>query len=111
MVDALILQDLTVRTAGKTLIEGMSAAVAPGRLTAVVGPNGAGKSTLLRALAGVVPAQRSIRLGDSDLRALRPHHRARRIASLPHSHELAWQMRVPNPVALGPFAYERTCVA
>src|SRR3546814_15579766 len=105
MVDALILQDLTVRTAGKTLIEGMSAAVAPGRLTAVVGPNGAGKSTLLRALAGVVPAQGSIRLGDIDLRALRPAQRARRIAYLPPSHELAWDMRVADMVPLGRFAY------
>src|SRR3546814_5233345 len=47
-------------------------------------------SDRLRALAGVVPAQGSIRLGDIDLRALRPAQRARRIAYLPQSHELAW---------------------
>jgi len=108
MADPLILDGLTVHAGGKTLIEGVSTTLAPGQFTAIVGPNGAGKSTLLRALAGVAHAEGSMRLGDTDLRALRPIERARRIAYLPQSHELAWDMRVADMVALGRFAYGAT---
>ncbi|MFJ7326765.1 ABC transporter permease [Streptomyces cyaneofuscatus] len=49
---------------------------APGTTLAVVGPNGAGKTTLLRALLGLTPrAHAELRLGDSDVTALPPHHR------------------------------------
>lgn len=41
---------VTVRS--KTLLDGASIAVKPGRVTVIVGPNGAGKSTLLKVLAG-----------------------------------------------------------
>ncbi len=108
MTEPLILDGLTVHAGGKALIDGVSATLAPGQFTAVVGPNGAGKSTLLRALAGIAPAQGHMRLGDTDLRALRPIERARRIACLPQSHELAWDMRVADMVALGRFAYGAT---
>ncbi|MES2531043.1 MAG: ABC transporter ATP-binding protein [Pseudomonadota bacterium] len=53
------------------------------RVTALVGPNGAGKSTLLKALAGLVPAQGSLRLGDEALDRQRPAQRARRIGYMP----------------------------
>ena len=56
-----------------------------GRITALVGPNAAGKSTLLRALAGLVPAHGSVRLGDLELTRLRPAERARHVAFMPQS--------------------------
>ncbi|MFD3656853.1 ABC transporter permease [Streptomyces sp. NPDC058620] len=49
---------------------------APGTTIAVVGPNGAGKTTLLRALLGLTPrAHAELRLGDTDVTGLAPHHR------------------------------------
>ena len=39
----------------------------PGEVLAVIGPNGAGKSTLLAAIAGLVPAEGTVRLGGRDL--------------------------------------------
>lgn len=45
-------QGITVEIGGKRLVEGVSLAVMPGEVVALVGPNGAGKSTLLKVLAG-----------------------------------------------------------
>ena len=52
----LVGSQLRVRYPGadRAALDGVSCAVAPGRLLAVVGPNGSGKSTLLRALLGLL---------------------------------------------------------
>ena len=48
----LVIRDITIRIAGRTLLDGASLTVDPGRRIGLVGRNGAGKSTLLRAIAG-----------------------------------------------------------
>lgn len=56
---ALHIQDLRIGYGGRdplVLTEGLSFALPPASLTAVVGINGVGKSTLLRTLAGMQPA-------------------------------------------------------
>ena len=42
----------------------------PGEVLAVIGPNGAGKTSLLRAVAGLVPAEGTVRLNGRDLGSL-----------------------------------------
>lgn len=54
-------------------------------MVAVLGPNGAGKSTLLKGLAGLVPAQGRVRLGETDLLALSPRARARVLGFMPQA--------------------------
>ncbi|MCO6417586.1 ABC-F family ATP-binding cassette domain-containing protein [Siccirubricoccus sp. KC 17139] len=49
---ALVIRDLTLRIAGRTLLDGADLTVEPGRKVGLVGRNGAGKSTLLKAITG-----------------------------------------------------------
>ncbi|WP_027284804.1 ABC-F family ATP-binding cassette domain-containing protein [Rubritepida flocculans] len=59
----LTIRDLTLRMAGRPLLEGASLQVDTGRKIGLVGRNGAGKSTLLRAILGeVAPDGGEIRL-------------------------------------------------
>ncbi|WP_316013999.1 heme ABC exporter ATP-binding protein CcmA [Roseobacter sp. HKCCA0434] len=63
----LILDNLSVARAGGRIVSDVSFEVAPGTALALRGPNGVGKSTLLRALAGLLPATGTARLGDRQL--------------------------------------------
>jgi ATP-binding cassette subfamily F protein 3 len=57
------INDLTLRIAGRTLIEGASLSLPEGAKSGFVGRNGAGKTTLFRAIAGEIsPDQGSISL-------------------------------------------------
>lgn len=57
----------------------------PGELHALLGPNAAGKSTLLRALAGLLPATGSVRLGEQELVGLPLAEHARRVTYMPQT--------------------------
>ncbi|MWD31040.1 ATP-binding cassette domain-containing protein, partial [Aquicoccus sp. SCR17] len=49
-----LVQDLSVRLAGRQVLEGLDLTALPGHLTALAGPSGTGKSTVLRLLAGLL---------------------------------------------------------
>jgi len=51
---ALLIDGLTVRFGGHTVLAGVDLRAEPGRLTALLGPNGAGKTTLIRCCAGLI---------------------------------------------------------
>ncbi|MEQ8503411.1 MAG: ATP-binding cassette domain-containing protein, partial [Sneathiellaceae bacterium] len=59
----LTIDGITIRIAGRTLIEDATVALPPGQRIGLVGRNGAGKSTLLAAIAGdLSPDDGSIRM-------------------------------------------------
>jgi iron complex transport system ATP-binding protein len=95
-------QDLSLRLGGKAVLDGVSAELEPGRVTAIVGANGAGKSTLLACLAGLRRADTgTVRLGGQDVHALPSKERARRIGVLPQTPEVAWSIDARTLVGLG----------
>lgn len=94
--------DMSVTIAGRPILDAVSLDFAPGQVTAIVGPNGAGKSTLLTCLAGLrSPTAGTVRLGEERLGAMAARTRARRLAFLPQTPEVAWSVECRTLVELG----------
>lgn len=69
----LTVEGLTVARGRRTVLEGVSLALAPGRTLAVLGESGAGKSTLIAAVLGLVrPTAGRIVWNDAPVRDVRP---------------------------------------
>ena len=47
---------VTLTRAGRSILDGVDIALAPGEIVTLIGPNGAGKTTLVRVLLGLEPA-------------------------------------------------------
>lgn len=93
---------LALERGGARVLDGISAALAPGQITAIVGPNGAGKSSLLLALAGLIaPLSGQVTLDGAPLATLDPVTRAKSIGYLPQGADVAWDVAVETLVALG----------
>ncbi|QUL39318.1 ABC transporter ATP-binding protein [Erythrobacter sp. JK5] len=87
---------------GRTVVERVTAALAPGRITAICGPNGAGKSSLLMGLAGLIdPVVGAVRLDSRTLAQHDARERAKALGYLPQSADVAWDVSVESLVALG----------
>lgn len=93
MTGALHIQDFSAGYAHRKILSHLSLdPIGTGHVTALVGPNGAGKSTLLRAVAGLLPSQGSLRLGERDLSHAPLAERTQYISFMPQV--------LPQPVAL-----------
>jgi iron complex transport system ATP-binding protein len=99
---------LVVRLAGRVVLKDVSLALSPGHLVALVGPNGAGKTTLLRALAGLIPSEGEIEIGDQTLSSLPLRERAKRFGYLPQGHVVHWPLPARDIVALGRYPHGAT---
>ncbi|MGH1556686.1 ABC transporter ATP-binding protein [Caulobacter segnis] len=95
-------QDIALSFGDRPGPEGISASFDKGRVIAIVGPNGAGKSTLLACLAGLLkPDAGAALLDGAPVAALPGRARARRIAFLAQTPEIAWEVDVRAFVGLG----------
>jgi len=94
--------NLGVVIGARSILADVSLSIAVGKVTAIVGPNGAGKSTLLACLAGLRdPSSGSVTLDAASLGAMKPRDRARRLAFLPQTPEIAWSVEARTLIELG----------
>jgi iron complex transport system ATP-binding protein len=104
----LALQGVSVRLSGRDVLQDISLSLPRRSVVALVGPNGAGKTTLLKAVAGLLPFQGAVRLGDEDVSRLSIRERARRMSYLPQGHAVHWPLPVHDVVALGRYPHGAT---
>jgi len=96
---------LRVKLGGRTVIDEVSLSLPRQGLAALVGPNGAGKTTLLRAVAGLIPAEGRVGIGDETVASLSIRERARRFGYLPQAPVVHWPLPVRDIVALGRYPH------
>lgn len=84
------------------VLRGVSLALAPGEILAVLGKNGMGKTTLLKTVMGYLPARRGrVRLDGRDVTGRPPHRTARDgVAYAPQEHTLFQDLTVADNLRL-----------
>jgi iron complex transport system ATP-binding protein len=88
--------------AGRALVDGVSLALQPGKLSVLVGPNGAGKSTLIKLMTGELAAQSGrILYQGEELRRLRPWQLACKRAVMAQSESMSFPFVVHDIVRMG----------
>ena len=96
---------VSVTLGGRRVLQDVTLDASPGEVLALLGPNGAGKSTLLKALAGLLPYQGRVEIGDTDVASLSPRQRAKRISYVPQRSLLRSALSVEEVVALGRYVH------
>ncbi len=75
-MDGLAVAEVSKAFGPTQVLHGVSLAVAPGELVALLGPSGCGKTTLMRIVAGIEAADSgSVRIGERDVTRLHPGRR------------------------------------
>ena len=99
------LDEVSVRYGRVEAVRGMSLAVAPGEIVAVLGANGAGKSSLLKAVLGLVPASSGrIVLDGIDITRWPASRRVRhRLALVPEGRRVIIGLTVHENLLMGAF--------
>jgi iron complex transport system ATP-binding protein len=106
-MNGLIVDVLTMKAGGKTIVGGASLRAGAGAITGLVGPNGAGKSTLLSGLLGLRPiVSGSARFENSDLLAMPRRQRAQICAYVEQSASTEERLTVADVVGLGRIPFQ-----
>jgi iron complex transport system ATP-binding protein len=104
------LRSLHFRRGSRAVLDAVDLEFQSGCVTAVLGPNGAGKSTLLSCAAGLLkPQQGDVALDDQSLAQIAGALRARRIAFLQQTPEIAWDVDVATLVSLARIPFHGVC--
>lgn len=101
---------ISLRRNGNKLLDGVSLAIQPGQVAAIVGPNGAGKSTLLKVFSNDLKADEGeVLLNGQPLVRWSALEQAQQRAILPQSSQLTFPFKVQDVVMMGrsPFRSQR----
>ncbi len=95
-------ENLSLTLRGRKILDQISGAFQPGRVTVILGANGAGKSSLLSCLSGLrEPKSGSVTIDDRALLSLHGKERGRMIGLLPQRPDIHWNVDVRTIVGLG----------
>jgi branched-chain amino acid transport system ATP-binding protein len=96
-------EDLHAHYGQAHVLHGVSLAVAPGSVVALMGRNGAGKSTTLKAIMGLVPPSGgAVRFAGASLAGLAPHAIARRgLGYVPEDRRIFTDLTVMENLEVG----------
>jgi iron complex transport system ATP-binding protein len=95
-------EDVRAQYDGRPVLDQVTLAFAPGKVTGIVGPNGAGKTSLLRAALGYLPlTSGSVRILNQPLAQWSREALARAIAYLPQAGDVHWPVTARHLVSLG----------
>ena len=95
-------QNVSLSLGKRRVLDDVSVALLPGKVTVILGPNGAGKTSLIRLLAGLIaPETGSAILNGAPLTSLGQQERARRIGYLPQNGAPVWNVSARELVGLG----------
>ena len=102
----------SVQVGGRTLLDGLTATLPPGRFTAILGPNGAGKSTLLSLLSAQrKPDAGQVLLDGQKLQSLPAHTLALRRAVMPQESAVAFDFTAREVAELGRYPHRKSPAA
>ena len=102
---AIELRGVSVALDGRPVLRQLTLRIPGGSRLGLIGPNGSGKTTLLRAIAGLVPHDGEIRVGDATGGSLSRRELARRIALVPQNPAVPAGITVTDYVLLGRTPY------
>jgi iron complex transport system ATP-binding protein len=101
-VPALAFEDVALRVGGRELLRGVSLALAPGEIVALVGRNGAGKTTLFRVASRILrPDRGEVRIGGRPQAALSRRELARELGVVPQDVGIAFPFSAVEVVLMG----------
>ncbi|PHY22642.1 ABC transporter ATP-binding protein [Caulobacter sp. BP25] len=102
MSEGLLAETVGLSLGGRLVLDRVTTGFRKGELVAIVGPNGAGKSSLLSCLAGLRrPDAGKVFLDGEIVAAIPARSRARAMAFLAQTPEIAWDVDVRTFVGLG----------
>jgi len=104
----LTVDNLTIRYGSCKVVDDLSFSVAEGSWLMIIGPNGAGKSTILNAITQGTAYTGTVALNGTDIKKLKPAHRARDVGVLAQNHYVGYDFTVEEVVRLGRYSHARS---
>jgi branched-chain amino acid transport system ATP-binding protein len=101
---SLTVRGLRVSYGAIKVLDGLDLTVGDGEIVALIGPNGAGKTTTLNSIAGLVPREGEVRLGDAPLPADPEQVVRRGLALVPQGRRIFPTMTVEENLFMGAYA-------